>query len=323
MFNRHRQRFSLQSLVQAVQQVNLETIQDVLQHTRRYRLATLAAGVTYGLWLAMLVGGVALLLAMRLNQPVAVALSWLAVSLGKLIPLAPLNQWPAWGQGVPPTSLSYWFPVLAFLALWLGSGAMRGIGRSLDLIHQIPVNQRRTGWRANLRAVLLFLGLGLLAGMALTLAYAGEGTITAAQGGEPFDLWLAKFNRCLHWLLALGIMVATFTILYRFAPSRWTPRSPLLPGAVLAAILWILAVAGLQRFAPALQADEALLGPVGRIVVLMLWVYGNVLTLLVGGQLNGSLARQRAIQLRRQMQQPVIPPSLEDLTIRRRPDQWP
>ncbi|MBD2259629.1 YihY/virulence factor BrkB family protein [Pseudanabaena sp. FACHB-2040] len=300
---------------------NLATFRDVVRHTWKYRLPNLTTGIAYLTLLALLLGGLALLLATGLIQP-----SWrsgLSSLLSQVLPVAPLTNQEAWPDSLS-TGQQQWLILTGLLAWWAGTGALQGLLKTLDLIHQIPINQRRSRWRGRMIAIALALGLGLTAGFTLHLAYAGSGSIhLAAQSGASLSLWAAIFRRLLYWLLAWGVLTATFTGLYYLGPSRWLPGTPLLPGALVAASFWIGALAIWQRSSEPLQTYEATFGTLGLLILLMAWVYGGLLAVLVGGQVNISVGRQRALQAPPQMQRTVIPPSFESFTIRRRDDRLP
>ncbi|MBD0268674.1 MAG: hypothetical protein ICV77_10320, partial [Cyanobacteria bacterium Co-bin8] len=86
---------------------------------------------------------------------------------------------------------------------------------------------------------------------------------------------------------------------------------------------WIGVLAVWQRSSEPLQTYQATFGTLGLLILLMAWVYGGLLAVLVGAQVNISVGRQRALQAPPQVQRTVIPPSFESFTIRRRDDRLP
>ena len=90
----------------------------------------------------------------------------------------------------------------------------------------------------------------------------------------------------LSWPLALGIVSAAFAFVYRYGPSRWSPGTPILPGAVVAAVSWAI-MSGLFRLYVANFGNyNRAYGAIGAVIVLMLWLYMSALVLLVGNELN-------------------------------------
>ncbi|MBD0336452.1 MAG: YihY/virulence factor BrkB family protein [Cyanobacteria bacterium Co-bin13] len=301
---------------------NLATLRDVVHHTWKYRLPGLTAGIAYPTLLGLLLGSLALLLATGLMQP-----SWrsgLSSPLSQVLPVAPLTDLGTWTDGIPPGQRRQWLILTGLLAWWAGTGALLGLLKTFDLIHQIPLGQRRSRWRSRLMAMALAWGLGLMAGITLHLAYAGSSSIhLAEQSGASFDLWVATLRRLLYWLLAWGVMTATFAALYCLGPSRWLPGTPLFPGALVAASVWLGALALWQRSSGPLQGYQATFGTLGLLILLMVWVYGSLLAVLVGCQVNISVGRQRALRPPSQVRRNVMPPSFDSFTIRRRDDRFP
>jgi membrane protein len=117
--------------------------------------------------------------------------------------------------------------------------------------------------------------------------------IVAQQSGVGILLTLW---RLLSWPLALGIVATAFAFIYRFGPSRWTQGTPIMPGAVLAAISWAILSALFRLYVANFGNYNKVYGAVGAVIVLLLWLYMTSLVLLLGDQLNVTVgkAMQRA-----------------------------
>jgi membrane protein len=97
------------------------------------------------------------------------------------------------------------------------------------------------------------------------------------------------------WSMGLVVMFVMFALIYKTAPDATTAWKQVLPGAVLAAVLFELGKAGfvlyLDRF-----ADYSVYGSVGSIIVLMLWFYFSARVLVLGAQLSAVLGEGDAGQ---------------------------
>jgi membrane protein len=92
--------------------------------------------------------------------------------------------------------------------------------------------------------------------------------------------------------LMVGLLLLWGTALLRYAPCGHIPWRRALPGALLAATLWVLATVGLRAYI-ALAADRnPVLGAFGGGAILMLWTYLLSLSLLLGGELNAQLLQR-------------------------------
>lgn len=101
----------------------------------------------------------------------------------------------------------------------------------------------------------------------------------------------------LSWPLALGIVSAAFGFVYRYGPSRWDSGTPMMPGAVLAAVSWAISSGLFRLYVSNFGNFNQAYGAVGAVIVLMLWLYMSAVVLLVGDQLNvtvGEAMRSRA-----------------------------
>jgi membrane protein len=108
--------------------------------------------------------------------------------------------------------------------------------------------------------------------------------------------FLISVWRLLSFPLALGIIAVAFGFIYRFGTSYWLKGTPIMPGAILASISWVI-VSGLFRFYVAhLGVYNKIYGAIGTIIVLMLWLHLSSLVMLLGAQLNviiGEMSKQK------------------------------
>ncbi len=97
---------------------------------------------------------------------------------------------------------------------------------------------------------------------------------------------LIKISSFLSWPVALIFVSIAFAFIYRIGVSYWQQGTPLLPGAILAAISWAI-ISGLFRlYVSNFGQYNKVYGAVGAVVVLMLWLQITSLLMLLGYQLN-------------------------------------
>jgi membrane protein len=122
--------------------------------------------------------------------------------------------------------------------------------------------------------VLLSLGVGLW-------AMIGVGGALAALIPAAWDL------------LGLGLLLVgltgVFLPLYYYLPDAGLDVRDALPGAVLAAVGWVLLQAGFQVYA-ANAPQFRLYGVIGGVLLLVTWFYIAAILLLVGAAVNHVLA---------------------------------
>jgi membrane protein len=188
---------------------------------------------------------------------------------------------------------------LSFVAsLWAASGAMSAAMNALDQIFQIPPAQTRPFWRAKLVSLCLTIGTVQLLIMAAIVVFISDTLvrIAIAYSGILAPGLLTAW-RVFSLPLALGIVAIAAAFLYRFGPSRWIAGTPILPGAILAALFWAISSDLFRFYLSRFGNYNRVYGAVGTFIVLLLWLQLSSLMLLIGAQLNvtvGESIRRRS-----------------------------
>ncbi|MGN6619394.1 MAG: YihY/virulence factor BrkB family protein [Ilyomonas sp.] len=178
------------------------------------------------------------------------------------------------------------------LALFYSSNAMMGIIRTFD---SSLIEKRKTNFiKKRLRAVsLIIIVISFIIGTIL---------ITLGQGmlfknimnwlnihNESLQWWIKNFR----WVLIFLLFVYSIAIIYKYAPSYKVRGRLHTPGAFLAAILIILTTTVFSYWAQNISNYNKFYGPIGTILILMLLIFLNSLMLLIGFELNVSIAHLR------------------------------
>lgn len=145
------------------------------------------------------------------------------------------------------------------------------------------------------RQRLVALGLTMLLIVALTL---GMAVFTVAGYilsylRETFDVHTSFWNflvRTSRWVILFGIYFLTVSMLYKFGPASSKKWRFFSPGATLATILAILTLSVFAYYINNFGAYNKLYGSIGTLIVIMIWLYLNSLILLIGFELNASIA---------------------------------
>lgn len=106
-----------------------------------------------------------------------------------------------------------------------------------------------------------------------------------------YDLsWFWSFLiKTAQWLILFSIYFFTVSLIYKFGPSssRWKLFTP---GATLATLLAILSFSLFTFYINNFGAYNKLYGSIGTLIVVMIWMYMNALILIIGYELNASIA---------------------------------
>jgi membrane protein len=106
------------------------------------------------------------------------------------------------------------------------------------------------------------------------------------------EFFLLSIWRLLSFPIALSIIAIAFSLIYRFGISYYVKDTPIVPGAILAAIFWAIVSVLFRLYVSNFGVYNKIYGTVGAIAILMLWLYLSSFVMLVGAQLNAVVGRQ-------------------------------
>ncbi|MGB8510302.1 MAG: YihY/virulence factor BrkB family protein [Pyrinomonadaceae bacterium] len=184
------------------------------------------------------------------------------------------------------------------VALWASSNGMVAIITSLNAVYNL--DERRVWWKRRLVSIGLTIAFAALILTALTLLLFGREIgehIAGSYGlGKVFTLtW-----RIVQWLVALGVVLLSFGLIYNLAPNlkerrwRW-----LTPGAVLGVTLWLSVSFVLRLYLDHFNSYSVSYGSLGAVIILMLWFYLTGASILIGGEVNSEVMKHQRERARR------------------------
>ena len=181
-----------------------------------------------------------------------------------------------------------------FLAIFFASNGMVDMMRSFEKRYKSTFKQRKF-LRKRLVAVGLVFQMGFLLILSVLLLIVGDFFIALLV--SKFDL--SQFGNILlqsfRWIVILLLFYSGFAILYRFGPSTYQRFKWLSPGATLATLLSLVVSVGFSSYVDNFGTYNRVYGSIGTIIVLMLWMQLNCYILLIGFELNTSIAVQRDV----------------------------
>jgi membrane protein len=172
------------------------------------------------------------------------------------------------------------------------SGAAGAAIRSLEAINQTRTSA--TFVRSNLTRLWLTLALMTLFLIAFTaLVVAGPLFTSIAESAGLGDAGRTAVSLG-RYLVGLAALLLATLLLYALGPAGTRRRlAEHLPGAALAAVLWIVASAGFSFYVANFSSYDATYGTLGTVIVLMVWIYVSSIALLLGALANRELHRVR------------------------------
>lgn len=161
-----------------------------------------------------------------------------------------------------------------------------------------------TTWHSPFKQRLLSLGLllalTLIAVIAIPLL-----TISGTVINEMADLgfvpniltYYALFGA--KWLISILVVTMAVSLLYNAGDPTSSRFKLFSPGALLAVFLILLVSQALAYMFSNITNYNALYGSIGVILAVQLWIYFNMIAILVGYELNTSIARARVLRTKR------------------------
>lgn len=166
------------------------------------------------------------------------------------------------------------------------NGTLALIGNFGQTVHRLNV---RGFWSQYLAAFWLTLALALLLIGGIALLALGEVWIPKLLPGSD-GIWLAAIGR---WGVLLGLVLFAISLLFYFGPMRSAPWRFISPGALLATVLVWLTSYLFGIYVTDFSRYNQFYGSIGTLMIIQLWIYVNAIGLIIGFELNASMARAK------------------------------
>jgi len=171
------------------------------------------------------------------------------------------------------------------IALYGAAGAFGAAGRALNDVYDVEESRNvLTHKLADIAFTVLAILLALVALVSVFLGgdLAGDLFGTIGLGDTAASTW-----RVARWAVAIGAVLAMYSLVFAFAPDVDARRRRILsPGGLVGVAIWILASAGFFFYVSNFGKYGATYGAFAGAVVLLLWLYISNIAFLFGAELN-------------------------------------
>ncbi|MGR0121572.1 YihY family inner membrane protein [Bacillus halotolerans] len=178
-------------------------------------------------------------------------------------------------------------------ALWSASNGMNAIVRSLN--HAYEVEENRSFIIVRLTSIFLTIAMVFTILVALLLPVFGRqiGMLAADFVGAS-DLFLSIWT-AIRWGVSPLVLLIVFSALYVIAPNKKLSLRFVMPGALFAAIGWIVVSTLFSFYVSTFANYSATYGSIGGIIVLMIWFYLSGILIILGGEINALLHKRKKL----------------------------
>ena len=170
------------------------------------------------------------------------------------------------------------------ISFWSSASAAKAVLSALNVAYDVTEQRPFLRFQAIGLAMTLVGVLGAVSAIAVLVVLpvlirfsglSGHGSVLAQLGGMG---------------LIVGLFALTLAGLYARGPSRPRPRgAPVVPGTLLATLLWLLSSGLLSLYVNRLTSFDATYGSIGAVAGVMLWFYVSAYAALLGAELNAQL----------------------------------
>lgn len=173
-------------------------------------------------------------------------------------------------------------------ALWASSNGIAAVIRALNRAYD--EEETRPFWMVQGAAILYTLGIAFILVLSLALLVFGE-TLQRHlfQYIDKPDLFALTWTRT-RYVLSFCMIILVFILVYKYLPNRRLHFREVLPGAVLATVCWLILSIGFSFYINNFARYSQLYGSLGGIVIFLLWLYWSSVIIIMGGELNATLA---------------------------------
>ncbi len=184
------------------------------------------------------------------------------------------------------------------LALFYASNGMLSLMSGFEKSYEVTYKARSFFKK---RAVAL--GLTVLVGslflVSAVMIIGGSKIISYLFSGTP-DQFNQFIFQSLRWISIFFLFYSIIAVLYKFGPAVKRKFNLFSPGANLATLLCILTSVALSYFVDNFGSQSRIYGSLGALIVMLVWMQANSFILLIGYELNASIAVNRDLRKKRE-----------------------
>ncbi|WP_072523639.1 YihY/virulence factor BrkB family protein [Clostridium sp. Marseille-P3244] len=191
------------------------------------------------------------------------------------------------------TQSSGFIPVTVLVALWSAGRGVLSVTSGLNCIYS-NIETRNYIYlrvRASFYTVIFLLAIML----SLVLSVFGNSISVVLYEHVPFLSRVVDFIIRIRTLVTLIVLTVFWDLVYKFLPNRKnrakTTLRKQLPGAVFTACGWLLISFIFSIYLDVFTGFSSMYGSLTTIILIMLWLYGCMYIILLGGELNAILEK--------------------------------
>lgn len=170
------------------------------------------------------------------------------------------------------------FFLILLFTWWTATSAMLAFIEAINLCYDLGLT--RIWWKKYLLAWSLTLAVIIFAAISILAL-----------------IFIPDSFSYLRWPVLLCFVLMTLNLIYQYAPNRKRQISfALMPGTVLAVLLWLLATFGFRLYLLYFNKYAIIYGSIGVVIILLLWFYLTGAALITGAAVNAEIEKQKLLK---------------------------
>lgn len=153
------------------------------------------------------------------------------------------------------------------------------------------VSKKRKWYKNRLISIGLVFAIGLVVLLSFVLIIGSQAFFNfLLRNGLMEEGFMVFLLQTAKWLLLIALVYIMFVVIYYYTPVDKSNFRFFSAGATLATILFLLSITGFNFYITHFSKYNALYGSIGALIIFFLWFYIVSFILLIGFELNASIA---------------------------------
>lgn len=278
-----------------------EVLSFVIKETQKDNLTTRANSISFSLFLALFPAIIFLFTLLPLMPVVQDYTAMLSEQLTGVIPQSAHDYIFSIIYDITSIKRDGLLSLGAVLALFFSSNGMMTLMSGFDKAYN-DTFKPRIWWKTRLVALGLTVILSFLLIISLIMMVVEGKVMSYLRDVYHISETLLTTVSIFNWAFSIFMIYTGISLIYAFGPSMHRRISFINIGSITATLLSLLTSLGFSYFINNFGRYNEIYGSIGALIVMMIWIQFNSFVMLVGFELNASLAIQKSIRYRKRME---------------------
>ncbi|MDF2725602.1 MAG: ribonuclease, partial [Paenibacillus sp.] len=176
--------------------------------------------------------------------------------------------------------------------LWSASNGVNAVIKGVNKAYD--AEESRPFWKVRAISLAATVVLALTILLAIVLLIFGEVIGEFLMDGFDFPVGFRLIWGTLKYVFTILFMIVVFSLLYWIVPNRKIRFKTAVPGALFATFGWIASSLLFQFYMNNFGNYSKTYGSIGGIIILLIWLYISSIIIVLGGEVNATLAGGQA-----------------------------